>query len=102
MRFRVFMTGLFLASLACQQVQPLPQTRETGTRSPPAPFAGTEVVLPVDLESVLNPEVITGLTQEQRDFLSENGFVVIHSQEAQFADIRRDVGTLEGQPYFLT
>jgi Protein of unknown function (DUF3160)/Bacterial SH3 domain len=135
MRFRILLTSLFLASLACQPVPASPQVQELGTAaatarstanvataSPPepegpeafdggmtaltswrpAPFAGKEVALPVDLEGVLNPEVIAGLSQRQRAFLSENGFVVIHSQEAQFADIRQHVGTLEGQPYFLT
>ena len=135
MRFRILMTSLFLASLACQLTPSPPPIRERATTAPtaratssvatasppapegpvafdggmtaltswrPAPFGGAEVALPVDLEGVLNPEVIAGLSQEQRAFLSENGFVVIHSQEAQFADIRQQVGTLEGQPYFLT
>ena len=68
----------------------------------PAPFAGPEVTLPLDLDRVTNLGVLAGLTAEQHDLLSRNGFVVIHSQEAQFSDIRDRVGEVYGQPYYLT
>ena len=68
----------------------------------PAPFAGAEVALPLDLDQVTNLDVLAGLTAEQHDLLSRNGFVVIRSQEAQFSDIRDQVGEAYGQPYYLT
>jgi hypothetical protein len=58
--------------------------------------------LPVDLNSVTNPEVLDGLTESQRRFLAENGFVVIHSQEPQFNDIRYRTAYALGQPFFRT
>ena len=79
------------------------------------PFAGIQLTswgasspvegdyaLPVDLTSVANPEVIAGLTDAQQEFLIKNGFVVIHSQEGQFNEIRERVSKLYGQPYFRT
>jgi hypothetical protein len=68
----------------------------------PAPYAGPVVSLPIDLSSVVNPEVLAGLTAEQKAFLAKNGFVVMHSQEAQFNDIRHDTANVNGQPYFRT
>ncbi len=68
----------------------------------PAPYAGAPVPLGVDLETVANPEVIAGLTAEQRAFLSQNGFVVVHSQEPQFNDIRYNTAYVQGQPFFRT
>ena len=64
-----------------------------------SPVAG-DYALPVDLTSVANPEVIAGLTEAQQEFLGKNGFVVIHSQEGQFNEIRERVSRLYGQPYF--
>jgi hypothetical protein len=77
------------------------------------PFAGIQLTswgadstvaadyaLPVDLTQVTNPQVIAGLTEAQQEFLAKNGFVVIHSQEGQFSDIRERVSKLYGQPYF--
>jgi len=58
--------------------------------------------LPLDLTQVTNPEVIAGLSEVQQEFLAKNGFVVIHSQEAQFSEIRERVSKLYGQPYFRT
>lgn len=68
----------------------------------PAPYAGPPVSLPLDLASVANSEVLTGLTAAQRAFLAQNGFVVIHSQEAQFNDIRYSTAYVQGQPFFRT
>jgi hypothetical protein len=45
---------------------------------------------------------VAELTQEQRNLLAAQGFVVIHSGEEQFGDIREQVSTLYGQPYYLT
>jgi hypothetical protein len=58
--------------------------------------------LPVNLEMVENPEVMGGLTREQTRFLSQNGFVVLHTGDEQFSDIRKQVGEVYGQPYYLT
>lgn len=65
-------------------------------------YLGVDYALPIDLSQLANPEVIAGLTEEQRSFLAQNGFVIIHSQEAQFKDIRDSVSKFHGQPYFLT
>jgi hypothetical protein len=58
--------------------------------------------LPVNLEMVENPEVTGGFTKEQIKFLSQNGFVVLHTGDEQFSDIRHTVGDVYGQPYYLT
>jgi hypothetical protein len=68
----------------------------------PEPYAGTDFSLPLDLEEVANAEVLAGLTEAQRAFLERNGFVVIHSQEEQFGDIRVQTTRKTGQPYYLT
>lgn len=68
----------------------------------PSPYAGEQIPLPLSLSRLANPHVLDGLTGEQRAFLVRNGFVVIHSQEAQFSDIRVDTATRLGQPYYLT
>ena len=46
--------------------------------------------------------MLAGLSAEQKTFLAQNGFVVMHSQEAQFGDIRSETGDVNGQPYYLT
>ncbi|MCJ7433819.1 MAG: DUF3160 domain-containing protein [Anaerolineales bacterium] len=66
------------------------------------PYASTEISLPVDLEQVANAAVLNGLTDAQRAFLERNGFVVIHSQEEQFGDIRVSTARRTGQSYYLT
>lgn len=68
----------------------------------PAPYAGPPIPLPVDLTTVANPEVLAGLTEAQMAFLAENGFVVMHSQEPQFNDIRYRTAYALGQPFFRT
>lgn len=68
----------------------------------PGTYAGPPVPLPVDLAEVANSEVISGLTEAQRDLLAKNGFVVIHSQEPQFNDIRYRTAYALGQPFFRT
>lgn len=68
----------------------------------PEPYAGTDYTLPLDLDRVANAQVLDGLTGAQRAFLARNGFVVIHSQEAQFGDIRVETARRSGQPYYLT
>ncbi len=67
----------------------------------PQPYAGVDFPLPLDPNQAVNAQVTAGLTDEQRAFLAENGFAVIHSQEAQFVDIRESVVD-QGQAYFLT
>jgi hypothetical protein len=67
---------------------------------PPSSSAG--VSLPVSLDQVANRAVLIGLSLNQRDFLSRNGFVIVHSREAQFSDIRERVSLYYGQPYYLT
>ncbi|HEX7556289.1 MAG TPA: DUF3160 domain-containing protein, partial [Leptolinea sp.] len=58
--------------------------------------------LPVNLEMVENPGVTGGFTKEQTAFLSKNGFIVMHTGEEQFADIRIQASENFGQPYYLT
>ena len=58
--------------------------------------------LPVNLEMIENPEVMDGFTREQKAFLSKNGFVVLHTADEQFSDIRMKIGEMYGQPYYLT
>ncbi len=68
----------------------------------PQPYAGMDYSLPVSWSETANAEVVGGLTRQELDFLSQNGFVVIHSQEESFLEIRESVGDFQGQPYFLT
>jgi hypothetical protein len=68
----------------------------------PQTYAGENVSLPVSLLKITNAQVLEGLTEAQRSFLSQNGFTVIHSQEAQFGDIRVETARRTGQPYYLT
>jgi hypothetical protein len=68
----------------------------------PTPYAGVDYTLPLNPSHAANAEVLRGLTAAQISFLARNGFVVIHSQEEQFSDIRDSVSTYYGQPYFLT
>ncbi len=58
--------------------------------------------LPIQPDTIENLAVTSGLTNDQTAFLMKNGFVVIHSSEAQFADIRDQVAEKYGQPYYLT
>jgi hypothetical protein len=66
----------------------------------PESYNGEGYTLPLSSSGLANPQVIGGLTGAQRSHLMQNGFVIIHSREEQFADIRQSVNT--GQPYFLT
>ena len=66
------------------------------------PYAGQVIPLPIDLSRVANGRVLDGLTSAQLNFLLKYGFVVMHSQEAQFGDIRVETARRTGQPYFLT
>ena len=68
----------------------------------PKPYAGSNIALPLNTDQISNPHVLDGLTNEQRAFLEKNGFVVIHSQEGQFGDIRVETSAKTGQPYYLT
>jgi len=72
------------------------------TWKPSGRYAGTDVSLPTSLSQAANPGVVSGLTEAEQAFLTQNGFVVIHSQEAQFNDIREDIAIRYGQPYYLT
>ena len=66
------------------------------------PQPGAELTLPVSWDRVMNRGVADGLTQQQRDRLAQEGFVILHSQEPEFSDIRRRVALRYGQPYYLT
>jgi hypothetical protein len=68
----------------------------------PAPYPAGVDALPVDLEKLGNPGVLGGLTDEEKQFLSKNGFVVVPTGDQQFRDIRHSVSTEKGQPYYLT
>jgi hypothetical protein len=54
----------------------------------PQPYAGENIALPLSLDQITNIQTLAGLTADQKAFLAKNGFVVIHSQEAQFGDIQ--------------
>jgi hypothetical protein len=87
--------------------KPFAETLDTGkslqlTTWTEQPYQGEDIALPIDLSQVVNPGVLAGLTAKQKDFLSRNGFVVLHSQEAQFGDIRVETAKKTGQPYYLT
>ncbi|MEW5872979.1 MAG: DUF3160 domain-containing protein [Chloroflexota bacterium] len=69
---------------------------------PGGDYAGLDYTLPVDIAQVYNPQVVSALTPAQQAYLADNGFVVIHSQEEQFNDIRENVPIRYGQPYYLT
>ncbi len=58
--------------------------------------------LPVEIKDVHNAQVADGLTLRQRNQLLQDGFVILHSQEAQFSEIRQRVASSYGQPYLLT
>jgi hypothetical protein len=68
----------------------------------PQPYTGKNIELPLKLNEITNIQTLDGLTIDQKTFLSTNGFVVVHSQEAQFGDIRVETSTRTGQPYYLT
>ncbi len=69
----------------------------------PATLSGAnQVSLPFPMDQVANLAVAAGLTSRQRNNLSQNGFVILHSQEAQFSALRQRVSLRYGQPYYLT
>jgi len=68
----------------------------------PQAYAGEVIPLPVSIAEIANTHVLDGLATAQRSFLTQNGFTVIHSQEAQFGDIRVETARRTGQPYYLT
>jgi len=55
----------------------------------------------VDLNQVANPNLLMGLTDEQRALLEENGFVVVPSQVPQIYDIYKSAKE-RGIPIFVT
>jgi hypothetical protein len=63
---------------------------------------GLQLALPVDWGQVQNPAVAAGLTLQQRDRLAQTGFVILHSQESGFSQVRERVALRYGQPYYLT
>lgn len=75
---------------------------QTPEWNPVALSSANQVSLPFPLEKVANLAVVAGLTTRQRTTLSQNGFVVLHSQEAQFSAQRQRVSLRYGQPYYLT
>jgi len=72
----------------------------TLTEWTPGTYGGMTYSLPLDESAYANPKIIAGLTAAERAYLAQYGFVIIHSREKQFADIRQSVSG--GQPYFLT
>lgn len=65
-------------------------------------YAGGDLSFPFNIDQIGNVHVLDGLTADQKAFLIRNGFVAIHSQEAQFGDIRVETADRTGQPYYLT
>lgn len=68
----------------------------------PIPYAGVDQALPIALDQASNLGVATAFSLNQRAFLSQNGFVILHTQEPQFSSIRQQVSQRYGQPYYLT
>ena len=66
------------------------------------PYTGKLDALPISLGQIGNPAVIKGLTAQQKQFLSQNGFVVIQAGDTQFKDLRDSISESQGQPYYLT
>ncbi|OGO34395.1 MAG: hypothetical protein A2W35_09410 [Chloroflexi bacterium RBG_16_57_11] len=66
------------------------------------PQPDAQLPLPVPWDRVMNRAVADGLTEQQRDRLRRDGFVILHSQEPQFSDLRQRVAMRNGQPYYLT
>lgn len=58
--------------------------------------------LPYPLARVRNRSVADGLTLRQREQLAQQGFVIVHSRESHFDDLRHRVALFYGQPYYLT
>ena len=93
--------GASLFRLVVDLSQPYAPGISLASWSPQA-YAGEAIPLPVGFSQIANNQVLEGLTEAQLSFLSENGFAVIHSQEAQFGDIRVETAKRTGQPYYLT
>jgi len=79
-----------------------PFTQLETTSWKPATYQGLDYSLPLDYDLIVNHFVLNGLTVAQEEFLLDHGFVVMHSQEAQFKTIRTLVSERYGQPYYLT
>ena len=90
-----------LASLASDNTAPY-ATQVTLSHWTPASPAAQEYTLPLQPSLIANFSVASGLDPSQMDFLLKNGFTVLHSQEAQFSDVRHSVAEQYGQPYYLT
>ena len=90
-----------LASLAINPTAPFSAqatlSHWTAPATPPPTYT-----LPLQPNTISNFSVASGLTASQVDLLIKNGFTVLHSQEAQFSDIRHNVADQYGQPYYLT
>ena len=88
----------------------LPRFPEASTQpfAPAVPLAweptsrGAGVALPISLDEIANQAVLAGLSISQRASLQNNGFAIVHSNEAQFIDVRQRVSLRYGQPYYLT
>ena len=65
-------------------------------------YPNSEDRLPINMQELANADVLAGFSQIELDFLSQNGFVVIPTQEDQFVDLREKVSRQGGQPYYLT
>ena len=90
-----------LASLAINNRAPY-STQVTLAHWTPAGAPPQTYTLPLQPGTIANFSVASGLDASQMDFLLKNGFTVLHSQEAQFSDIRHNVAEQYGQPYYLT
>jgi hypothetical protein len=90
-----------LASLAIDDTAPFSTqvtlSHWTASATPPQTYS-----LPLQPNTISNFSVAAGLTASQMNLLIKNGFTVLHSQEAQFSDIRHNVADQYGQPYYLT
>ncbi len=86
-------------------VQDLPEEAFSNTTIPAWQRSETPVALPetpLDIESLANQQVLSGLTSAQLKFFSQNGFIVLQDDLANFGLMRQEISQKYGQPYFLT
>lgn len=67
----------------------------------PSAYKGPDYALPIDVATTANPEVTQGLTPDQLALLGQNGFVVMHTQEPDYAQLRASV-EIKGQAQYIT
>jgi hypothetical protein len=90
-----------LAAIPYHSVQPFAQVNVPDWKPEEVEWSWP-INLPAAFGTIQNPGVADGLTLRQRNTLTEDGFVILHSQEAQFNELHQRVSLFYGQPYLLT